>query len=251
MSPTAHSGHRHSHNRSHHVRTQRGNNQQNRNRTPTRRIPEPVWYFTGVLLLLVAVKLLQSPLLPPAIGGLGLVILSVSRLWHFKPGIVVAGISLFSMSFLCVWLWIQQYLGVVLSGTAPSDTHLFLAGTTLMTILAFLVWTYYRAFNRLYHHMGRKWFIKKPYLIIVKLLFYFHLFLLVFWALAYLTAWWAQTGGWSPRDAALAAGAIALVAAGFPAIFYLSRTAPHGSAHRHHRHSAREESGTEKNEEIA
>jgi len=171
-----------------------------------------------------------------AVGGLGLVVLSVSRLWRFKPGIIVSGICLFAMSFLYIWFWLQHYLGPILSPPVEPGAGWFMGGFWNGLILAALVWVYHRALNSVYHRMGHKWFIKKPYIIIVRMLFYFHLFLLFFWCLAPVLAFYAPRLGLLSKDAALSAAALALIAAGIPAIFYLSRNSPSMGARRHHHH---------------
>jgi hypothetical protein len=99
--------------------------------------------------------------------------------------------------------------------------------------------------------MGQKWFVKKPYVVIFKLLFYFQLFLIFFWVLAVLVQKAVPVTSLSIGDSSVVAAALALLAAGIPAIIYLIKTSSDDrKSHRHRQHHRHDHSSDGKNTDI-
>ena len=48
---------------------------------------DPVLYFSSAILLLLFAKLLHTGMLSPATGVLAIIVLAISKIWKFKPGI--------------------------------------------------------------------------------------------------------------------------------------------------------------------
>ncbi|MDP1623893.1 MAG: hypothetical protein Q8M08_16335 [Bacteroidales bacterium] len=197
---------------------------------------EPVYYFSGAILFLLVAKLLHSGLLSPAVGALGLIILTISKIWKFKPGIVFSGVCIFAMTILNIWKWADTWFLNILSPEMTSTRLIFLSGLAEGAILTFIVWIYYRLIRAIHMRMTQKWFIKKSYVIILKMLYFFHLFLILLWLFAFMVKKIQLFTRLNPQDAVMLAGALALLCAGIPAIIYLSKSSPEEKKRRRHRH---------------
>jgi hypothetical protein len=195
-------------------------------------------YFSGAILVLVFAKLVHASLLSSTLGALGIIILAVSRIRRNKPGIILSMIFILGMAMAFVWHWIDLYAIAVLSGDVSSNTR-FVSGLAESLILTIMVWVYHRILNAIHKRMGQSWIVKRTYVKLLKLLFYFILFLSLFWFFAFFVHKVAASTHLSPQDAAMIAGALALLASGIPAILYLSKGSHEEQKHHQHRHHHR------------
>jgi hypothetical protein len=212
---------------------------------------EPVIYFSGAILLLILAKILHLGMIAPAAGILGIIILTVSKIWKFKPGIVFSSIFTSLMLMFYIWLWVDIYIVIVFSGELATGSKVFFSTITEGIMLAIILWVYHRLLNSVYLRMGQKWFVKKPYVVIFKLLFYFQLFLIFFWVIALLMQKAAPVTSLGIADSSVIAAALALLAAGIPAIIYLIKTSSDDNkVHRHRHHHRHHRSSEVKNDDI-
>ncbi|MCX6306257.1 MAG: hypothetical protein NT040_14935 [Bacteroidetes bacterium] len=210
---------------------------------------EPVYYFSGAILLLVTTRLLHIGVLSPIFGALGIITLTISKIWKFKGGILLSIIFMFLMTMIYVWQWVDRYFIAIL--TADTSNAIFMSAVYEALILITMVWLYHRLLNAIHIRMSQKWFVKRSYVIIFKMLFYFLLFCLFFWMFAFVMQKTAQLTRLGAQDAAMIAGAFALLASGIPAIIYLTRSSHDGTnRHRHRHHHRHGRSGQVKNSEV-
>jgi hypothetical protein len=205
---------------------------------------DPAFYFSGAVLLFVFAKLLHADLLSAALGAMGIILLAISKIWKYKPGVLISIVCIFAMTMAFVWQWVDRYFIAVLTSEITTNPTLFRSGLAGGMILALMVWIYQRHLNSIHIRMSQKWFVKKSYVTIFKLLFYFQLFLFLFWAIVFLVQKAHPVTNLNPQDATIIAGALALLAAGLPAIVYLAKGSPDekkghlpGHRHRHHMNS--------------
>ncbi len=212
---------------------------------------DPVLYFSSAILLLLFAKLLHTGMLSPATGVLAIIVLAISKIWKFKPGILLSIIFLLAMTMANVWEWVDSFFIATLTPGFTSDTSGFARVLSESLILAILAWIYHRLLKAIYMRMGSKWFVKKSYVIIFKLLFYFQLFLAFFWLISFLVQMSQQFTRLDTQDSAMIAGGLALLASGIPAILYLSKHAPDEKKRHHHRHHHRPgENSQQKNVDV-
>jgi hypothetical protein len=212
---------------------------------------EPVYYFSGVIVLLILVKILHGGLLSPATGAFGIILMAVSKQWRFKPGVILSVICMFTMVMVFVWQWVDYYFLTLLSGEMALKPLIFLSGLTDSLTLLILLWIFQRLLNSIHMRMSQKWFVKKSYVTVFRLLLYFQLFLLFFWIIAFVVLKAQPFTHLTPQDSTMIAGALALLAAGIPAIIYISKSSPGSTGKRHHRHHHRHDrNGLLKNSEV-
>lgn len=212
---------------------------------------EPVVYFSGAILLLILAKLLHIGMIAPAAGILGIIILTVSKIWKSKPGIVLSSICISLMLMVYLWLWVDNYIVIVFSGELSAGSKIFFSTIAEGILLAIILWGYHRLLLSIHLRMGQKWFVKKPYVVIFKLLFFFQMFLIFFWILAMLVQKAALAKSLTIGDSSVVAAALALLAAGIPAIIYLIKTSSDDrKPHRHRQHRRHDHSSDGKNTDI-
>jgi hypothetical protein len=198
---------------------------------------EPVYYFAGMILLLILVKLLHASLLPTTIGALGIILLAISKLWKFRAGAIIAVACQLAMAMIFNWAWADYYFISILSAEQVSRPFLFTNGLLDTLIPIILIWTFHKQLNDIHIRSSQKWFVKKSYVTFFKLLLYFQAFLLLFWIFAMMLLSAHPLTGFVPQDSAMIAGALALLATGIPAIIYITKGAPSGRRrHVHRRH---------------
>jgi len=198
-----------------------------------------VYYFSGVIVMLIVVKLLHASILSPAIGAIGIIILSVSKNLKWRPGILISSVCILMMVMIFVWEWTDHYFLAVLSGAFNSNPAIFFNGIIDSLILAGLVWFYQRLLNSFHIGSGQKWSGKSLYMKFFKLLFYFMLFFLGFWGFAFVMDKFQPWISLGKQDSTMIAGALALLAAGIPAIIYISKGSSDGKTRRNHGHHHR------------
>lgn len=212
---------------------------------------QPVFYFSGVVLLLVLVKLLHAGMLSPSIGAFGIILLSVSKQWRFRSGVILSIICMLAMVMVFFWQWIDHYFITLLSAEIISKSAIFAGGLIDSLILLSLMWVYYRLLNSIHMHMSQKWFVKQSYVKVFKLLFHFQLFLFFFWIMAYIAFKAQPFTLLGAQDSTMIAGALALLASGIPAIIYLSKGSPDAAKrHRHRHHLRHDRNGLLKNSNV-
>ncbi|MCX6268567.1 MAG: hypothetical protein NTW16_14620 [Bacteroidetes bacterium] len=212
---------------------------------------EPVFYFSSAILLLILANLIHSGTLMPAVGALGIIIMVISKITKFKPGIVISFVCMFLMTIGFIWQWATGYFFAILSAEIVSNPSVFFGCFSQGLILVIMAWIYHRLVVATYNHLGQKWFVTKSYVITFKLLFYFQLFLLFSWVIAYAAFKAQPLTRLSAQDTTIIAGALALLASGIPAIIYLSKSSFDGSKrHRHVHHRRHTGNGAQKNTET-
>jgi hypothetical protein len=212
---------------------------------------EPVYYFTGSIVLLIFAKLMHASLLSPAAGATGIIILAVSKIWKSRAGIILSVICIFAMALVNSWEWVDRYYQAVLSAEIISVPLVFRSVLCESLILAIMAWTYHRMMRSIHNRMGQKWLVKKAYVIIFKLFFYSQLFLVLFWVIAFLMEITQPYTGLGTQDSAMVAAALSLLTAGIPATIYLSKSSPVERKHRRHiRHHRHEGDGQLKTPEL-
>ncbi|MFZ4521245.1 MAG: hypothetical protein ACOYNC_06040 [Bacteroidales bacterium] len=238
MPETPHNTPHHHRSRSHSSRSHSGQHHKSNNLVP-------VYYFSGAILLLIIAKLLKTGMLSPSIGAAGIIILAISKIWESKPGIVISTIFLVAMTMVNIWQWVNVYIFAILSGNIIANTQLFVSGLSEGLILAGIAWTYHRLLRSIHIHMSQRWFVKRSYVILCKMLFYAQMFLALFWMSAFLMGKWIVSTRLGIQDSTMIAGAIALLAAGIPAISYLSKRSPGERKSHSHRHHRRQETNVQ------
>ena len=203
---------------------------------------QPVFYFSGAIVMLIIAKLLHTDVLALVPGALGLIILSVSKNLKWRPGVFISMVCILLMIMLFVWQWTDRYFIAAISGKFYSKPLIFLRGITDSLILAGLVWIFQQLLNTFHVRSGQKWSGKSLSMKFFRLLFYFLLFFLFFWIFAFVMDKSQPLTSLGDQDSAMIAGAIALLASGIPAIIYISKGSPyekkrsyHGHRHRYNR----------------
>lgn len=214
-----------------------------------RTILEPVLYFAGAILMLIAARLMHASLPAPALGALGIIVLSISKIWKSKPGILASLACLAGMILVYIWHWISSYYSLALAVETLPEFSRFTGILAEGAIIAFMSWLFHRLYYATYHRLGEKWFVKKTYVILLKLLYYLMLFLVLFWLLAFILGLAKPVTNLSSQDGLMVAAALALLASGIPAIVYIARNSPHerrrhSSSRHHHRHRRTESEET-------
>jgi hypothetical protein len=200
---------------------------------------EPVFYFSGAILVLVFARLIHASLLSPILGALGIIILAVAKTRKNKPGVIISMIFILAMAMTFVWHWVDRYAVAVLSAEVSANTTIFVNGVAESLILTIMVWVYYRILRTIHKRMGQTWIVKRSHVKFLKMLFYFVLFLFLFWVFDFIILQAQSITRLKTQDSALIAGALALLASGIPAILYLSK-GTHDEQKRHqHRHQHR------------
>ena len=199
---------------------------------------EPVYYFSGMIVLLILVKLMHAYFLPTVIGALGIVLLPISKQWKFKAGVIIAVILMLTMVMLFNWNWADFYFIAILSAELVAQPQLFINGLVDTAIPILLIWIFQRQMNAIHIRSSQKWFIKKSYVKFFRLLLYFQLFLLLFWILALLLLKSRPFTGLNPVDSTIIAGALGALAAGIPTIIFITKGSGELKTRhrRHHRH---------------
>jgi len=198
-----------------------------------------VLYFSGAILLLIFARLMHSGILSPSLGSLGIIILAVSKTLKFKAGTIISGLFIFVMVLFNVWHWVDNFFYALLTSKITTDTLLFMSGLFEGLALAILAWIYHILLKSVHIRIGQKWFVKKSYIIISKLIFFVQLFLVLLWTFAFLIQKTQPLTQLNTQDSTMIAGAIALLVSGIPAIIYLSKNSPeeskrHRNSHHHH-----------------
>jgi hypothetical protein len=200
---------------------------------------EPVLYFSGAILGVIIVKLLHAAVLPTAIGAIGIVVLAISQQWKFKPGVIISIACLLIMALIFNKNWVEDYF---IRFLYPGDVHkpmVFGSGFTASLIPVILAWVYQQQLNSIHVRSAQKWFNKKISVKFFKLLFYFQLFLLLFFTIAFLMLSTVKTSALSINDTILIAGGLALLAAGIPAIIFITKGSAGSRSHRRHHRTHR------------
>jgi hypothetical protein len=212
---------------------------------------EPVFYFSGAIVILTIAKLLHSNILILAPGALGVVILSVSKSLKWRPGAFFSFVCILLTVMMIVWHWTNHYFMAVLSGEFYSKPPIFFKGFTDSLISAGLVWIYQQLLSTFHTHSGQKWSGKNLYVKFFKLLFYFLLFFLFFWIFAFVMYKSLPLTRLDEQDSTMIASALAILGAGIPAIIYISKGSTHqnrrhhGHRHRHTRNNQLKNTNTE------
>lgn len=211
---------------------------------------QPVVYFSGMIVLLIAVKLMHAGILSPAIGAFGIVLLAVSKQWKFQPGVILSIVSMFAMVFMLDWHWVDLYFVSILSGEIISKPSLFQEGLTDGFMVFLLVLVYERLLDSIHVHGSRRWFNKKTFVVIFKLLVFFLFFLLSFWLLAFVMQTFGTFTRLPLQDSAMISGGIALLATGIPMIIYFSKSSAYAKRSHRHGHHRRHSRHTEDGQPI-
>jgi hypothetical protein len=208
---------------------------------------EPILYFTGALLVIIMVKLLHADLAAPAAGATAIILLAVSKSWKYTPGVLISMIFLLLMTMLHIWHWGEDYFVAAVSMEMTANSSLFIRGISEGAVLSLFAWIYARLFSSVQTRLRKRWFIGKSYVNFFTLLFYFHMFLLVFWCFAYPAHLLESTTRLSTSDVAMIAAALALIVSGIPAIIHFSNVLSRERlSHRHH-HAHRHQNKTGSN----
>lgn len=212
---------------------------------------EPVLYFSGAILLLIIAKLLRLQMLSLSFGAMGVVILSVSKILKFKPGIVLSSISIIIMAMFWIWEWVNTLIISILSGDITANPALFKSTLIEGLILTVIAWAYHKLLNSIHIRMTQKWFVKKSYVITFKLIFFSMFSLVVFWIAAKLGLAAQPVTQLNIQDSVLIAGAFTMLITGIPAIIFLAKHSDDDTKrHRHHRHHRHGSSRPEKSAEA-
>jgi hypothetical protein len=231
------------HPRSHHRTSSSGSNSR-------KRLLEPVLYFSGLILMLIFLKLRHAGMLSPSIGAFGIILLAISKQWRFKAGVIISIACIFLMVIAFVWQWLDVFFMAIFSGEIITSPWIFKSGLTDSFMVLFLVWLFQKLIDSIHAHGSHEWFRKNYSVVMLRLLFYFLLFNFLFWILAFLSLRAQPVTNLSVHESAMIAGALALLASGIPLIIYISKGSPEakrkhqGGRHRHHRNEE------PKNEEI-
>jgi cytochrome c biogenesis protein CcdA len=103
-----------------------------------------------------------------------------------------------------------------------------------------MVWVYQQQLNSIHVRSAQKWFNKKISVKFFKMLFYFQLFLLLFFTIAFIMLGILKTSVLNVTDTILIAGGLALLAAGIPAIIFITKGSAGSRSHRLHRRTHRD-----------
>ena len=221
--------HTHRHHRNGHASHRRQHN---------RSILEPVWYFTGAVLFMLLVRLLNIPILPSVFGAAGVLALALSKPWKFRTGVILSVALVLTSVMLYNWRFFDSHLMEAFFGVLAEKPGIESPALLGMFAPLLLLGVYTRQIDGIHIRSSQKWFVKKSYLKFLTLLLFFQLFLFLF--LVFDLALLKNTAllRINPPDAAVVAGAAAMLAAGIPAVVYIVRGAPkrsHRHRHRHHR----------------
>jgi hypothetical protein len=200
---------------------------------------QPVLYFTGMILLLIIVNFMHAGMLSPSVGAFGITLLAVSKARKFKPGMVVSVASIFLMSMIFIWQFTDRYFTAALSGETVTNPYIFREGFSDSFVVLFLLWIYQRLLRSIHLHGSNKWSGKKSFVVILRMLYFFMLFLFVFWLADYCLLKTIPFTHMTVSDAAIVAGAIALLVSGIPVVISFSGNSGesrHRRRHRHHHH---------------
>ena len=152
----------------------------------TRHKLEPTLNIAAVILMLLLDKLLHANLLPLLVGALGIILLSISKKWSLRAGVFISIMMMFAMVMLFVWQWVDTYILAVISGELVTKPFLFTAVLAEGLTIAAMFWIYHRMIDALHLRLSEDWFVKKTYLRLFKMIFYFQIFLILFWIMAFI-----------------------------------------------------------------
>ncbi len=205
---------------------------------------EQVFHVGGAITLVILARLFHVSLISPVLGAAGILLLTASKRWRFRQGVLASIFSMFGMTMFFAWKWVDTYVIAILSEEILTKPMLFATGLAESLILIIMVWMFKRSVGSIHMRLSQDWFVKKLYVKLFEMVFYFQLFLMFCWVFAFILLTVDSLTGLEPRYSALLAGAIALLSAGIPAIAYLIN-GPHVThKHRHSRHHHRDESET-------
>lgn len=187
---------------------------------------------------MILVKLLDGRVLATALGAAGIVLLSISRHWKFRPGAFAAILLLLVMALLFNWKWADEYFPLLLNGTLPEQPAMIRNGILNSLIPLIFIRVFLFQLSSIHSHSSKKWFEKKISVVFFRLILYFQFFLLIYFLVALLLIAIHGRTGLSLTDSNMIASSVALLAAGIPAILFIVRGVP-GSKNKHRRHHRR------------
>lgn len=193
-------------------------------------------------MLFIFAVLSHSNMLSPSLGTFAIILLAVLKIWKFKPGIIISIFCIFAMALVYLWQWVDRHFIEILSGAVSSKPELFIRAFSESVILTIIVWLYRRLLNSIHLRLSPKWFVKKSYLLILQLLFYFQLFLVFFLAIAFLMQKAHDLTHLTMLYSGIVGGVVALVAAMVLAIIYFSND--HHDEKKRHLHKHHHRTGT-------
>jgi hypothetical protein len=192
---------------------------------------------------MIIVRFINAGLLSPSVGAFGIMMLSLSKQKKFKTGMILSVACIFLMAMIFVWHYVDLYFIAIMSGEIITNQKLFGEGVADGFIILLLLWMYQRLLRSVHLHGSNKWSGKKTFLTILRLLYFFLLFLFIFWVADYYLLKASGLTHLNVEDSAILSGAIALLATGIPLLISFSRFNPesrhrkHHRSHRHHRES--------------
>lgn len=224
-----------------HSRTHSGHSAHRRHHQ--RNILEPVWYFTGTVLFMLLARLLDIQVAPSVLGAAGILALALSKPWKFRTGVILSVALVLTSVMLFNWRFLDIWFLAAVAGEFATKPGMYSQALTGMFVPLLLLGIYTRQIDGIHIRSSQKWFVKKSYLKFLTLLLFFQLFLFLF--LVFDLALLRSTGLFriTPPDAAVVAGAIAMLAAGIPAVVYIVRGAWNKSGRHRHRHRHRHTHG--------
>ena len=208
-------------------------------------------YISGAILLFIFAILSKASLIAPALGVLSIILLVVSKKWKSEHGVLLSTIILFMMVLVNLFHWVDNYFIAIISIDFTSNTIAFLRVLSEAVILTIMAWIYYRLLASFHLHMNEEWFSKKSYVHLYKFLFYFQVYLVFFWVMAFVAEDSKSTTHLSSIKSAIVANAVALLASVIFAIVIITRfTSQENRRHSHRRHHHHKKSEPVKNSDI-
>lgn len=204
----------------------------------TQVLSEVLLYVVLPFFFLVAAKLTNTSLLATLSGVLAIVTLTVVKLTRYKPLFFFSVFFILVLVMSIIWRWADYYLIRLITGEIATNTNLALKGLAegLITIAIALV--YQKKLIHIRMKINYEWYVSATYRKFVRLMVYFFLFLLIFWALGYLFHKGFGTMDIHPVTMSAVAGGIALVTTGTLSLLYLIKPDTKKASSRHH-HSRR------------
>ena len=203
---------------------------------------EPVYYFAGAVALVILARLLHVSLVACLPGVAGIVLLAISKHLRFRPGVILSIILALMMALIFNWQWADRYAGAFFSGEILAKRDLAKDSVFGTLFPAALTWIFHGQLNSIHVRSGQKWFEKKSSVVFFRLIWYVQLFLFLFNLVALGLHAIRPATSMGIADTNLLAGAVAVLAAGVPAILFILRgnqasgRRPH-RPHRRHRTS--------------
>jgi hypothetical protein len=197
---------------------------------------KPSIYITEAILLLIFASLCHAGIPVAVTGALGIIVLTISRILKSKSGIFFALLALMVMVMIYHWHWVDDFFPSMFSSDFTAGKLLFIGGLAEGLITMVVIWNYTKLLHNLNMRISKAWFAKQTFLKLIRLLFFFQLFLILFWISRYLLHLSKPVGSYNQRDFTVMAGCIALIAACIPSFIYFAGSRGSIKKHHYHRH---------------